>query len=243
MIDGAIEMGWHGRRLVLLPDRGVWLPEAGAVLVADVHLGKPASFRAMGVPVPEAVTGRDLERLGRLVALTGAERLVILGDLVHDASALRARTRDAVVAWRAGLGAVEVDLVVGNHDRRARSCEGLGVRVLGDACEVGGLHLTHEPPGSDERPTLCGHVHPAVSVGGGVGRVRSPCFWFGGMTGILPAFGSFTGGYAVACEGAAVFAAGERSVVPVTGEATRLGGARKPPRPGGVGAGGAYDRA
>lgn len=239
MIDGAIEIGWHGVRLVLLPDRGVWLPGAGAVLVADVHLGKPASFRAMGVPVPEAVTSRDLNRLSALLRATGAGRLIVLGDLIHDAVALRERTCDAVRAWRQSLGGIEVDLIVGNHDRRARSCEPLGVRPLGERATIGGVVLTHEPPRQDSEPTLCGHIHPVVSVGDGPGKVRSACFWFGGMTGILPAFGSFTGGKAVGCDGAAVFAAGDRSVIPVT----RAAGALCVAGSGGTGAETAYDRA
>ncbi|RMH30470.1 MAG: ligase-associated DNA damage response endonuclease PdeM [Planctomycetota bacterium] len=238
MIDGAIEIGWHGVRLVMLPDRCVWLPDAGSVLVADMHLGKPASFRAMGVPVPEAVTGRDLHRISALLGITGAKRLIVLGDLIHDAAALQQRTLDAVRAWRGSLGSIEINLVVGNHDRRARTCEPLGVRALGDRAVVGGVVLTHEPPRIDQEPTLCGHIHPVVSVGDGPRRVRSACFWFGGMTGILPAFGSFTGGQLVACEGAAVFAAGERSVVPVT----RAAGALCVGDSDGIAAETAYDR-
>jgi hypothetical protein len=47
--------------------------------------------------------------------------------------------------------------------------------------------------------------------------VRSACFWFAGATGILPAFGSFTGGCAMGMELAhAVFAAGDREVIPVS---------------------------
>jgi DNA ligase-associated metallophosphoesterase len=219
MIEGAAEIVWAGERLVLLPGRAVWLPERDTVLVADVHLGKPASFRAMGVPVPEAVTGRDLDRLSALLHATGAGRLIVLGDLVHDRAALLDRTCDAVRAWRAGWGGVAVDLIPGNHDRKAPACERLGVRVLAPEILLGGLGLTHEPPEDTGVPTLCGHLHPVVSVGPlrTPGRVRSACFWFAGAVGVLPAFGSFTGGCAMGMEPAhAVFAAGERTVIPVT---------------------------
>jgi metallophosphoesterase superfamily enzyme len=41
---------------------------------------------------------------------------------------------------------------------------------------------------------LAGHVHPcAVLVGRGRQRERLPCFWLGERTGVLPAFGEFTG--------------------------------------------------
>lgn len=242
MSPGSVEIDWHGTRLVLLPDRAAWMADAGILLVADVHLGKPASFRSMGVPVPEAVTGRDLERLSALLRTTRAGRLIVLGDLVHDAAATRARTRDAVRAWRDTWSGVGVDLIPGNHDRRADDCACLGVRVLGPELAIEGLRLTHEPPAPDaeKRPTLCGHLHPVVSVGPSrtPGRVRSTCFWFAGGVGILPAFGSFTGGCAMAIEADhAVFAAGDREVIPVSPLATRWAA----PRPSGSGTV-AYDR-
>ena len=220
MIPGSVQIQWHGIGMVLMPDRAVWLPDERALLVADVHLGKPASFRSFGLPVPESVTGADLSRLSALLGVTGARRLIVLGDLIHDSVALRERTAAAVLAWSRSLGDVKVELIPGNHDRKAASCLGLGVSVLADVVELGGLRLTHEPPANPLGATLCGHLHPAVSVGrpGSPGRVRSACFWFEGKTGILPAFGGFTGGLAMRVrEDAGVFAAGDRAVVAVTG--------------------------
>ncbi len=219
MIAGAVEVVWHGERLALLPDRAAWLPDAGALLVADVHLGKSASFRAKGVPVPEGATGRDLARLSALLRATAAARLIVLGDLVHDQTALLDRTCDAVRAWRAGWPGVEIDLIPGNHDRKADSCEQLGLRVLEPTVVLNGLRLTHEPPERPGAPTLCGHLHPVVSVGpiGSPARVRTACFWFDGLTGVLPAFGSFTGGRAMGMDlSHGVFAAGDRAVIPVS---------------------------
>jgi DNA ligase-associated metallophosphoesterase len=226
MIQGSARFDWHGEQLVLLPDRAVFLPEHATVLLADVHLGKPAAFRAQGLPVPEGVTTRDLERMSALVRTTAAQRLIILGDLIHDQTALLDQTCHAVRAWRESLSSVQIDLIPGNHDRRARSCEPLGVRVLEERVGLGKLDLTHEPPArgdpAADRPTLCGHIHPMVLVGGArsVSRVRTPCFWFDGPLGILPAFGSFTGGYAMGLGPShGVFAAGDRTVIPVTGPA------------------------
>jgi len=50
---------------------------------ADLHLGKAATFRRAGIPVPEGTSARDLARLATLVRDTGADRLLILGDLFH----------------------------------------------------------------------------------------------------------------------------------------------------------------
>lgn len=226
MTTGPIDITWHGHHLRLLPDRAIYLPAERTLLVADVHLGKPASFRSAGVPVPEAITDRDLARMTALIGSIAAERLLILGDLIHDAAALRDRTREAVARWRVSLPNIAIDLVVGNHDRKADSCEPLGVRVLGEVVTLNsGLRLTHEPPEADAPPTLCGHLHPVISVGPrrSAARVRAACFHFEANTGVLPAFGTFTGGRAMhngpAC---AVFAAGDQTVVPVTSEARQI---------------------
>ena len=46
-------------------------------------------------------------------------------------------------------------------------------------------------------PALCGHLHPGVRLhpAGRTKRpgMRTPCYWFGGTLGVLPAFGRFTG--------------------------------------------------
>ena len=82
-------------RLVLHPSGAIWLPDEAALLVADLHFGKAASFRRLGVPVPEASTGGTLDQLRALLddlhrlppELQSAQpvRLVVLGDLLHAA--------------------------------------------------------------------------------------------------------------------------------------------------------------
>ena len=49
--------------IVLLPGRAAVLPASATLLVADLHLGKAATFRKAGIPVPEGSAQRDLARL------------------------------------------------------------------------------------------------------------------------------------------------------------------------------------
>jgi len=89
---------------------------------------------------------------------------------------------------------IEFHLVVGNHDiLEKRYYMNLH---LSEHYPVGNIMCTHEPLDVhiDERYNLCGHIHPAVRLKGkGKQDIRLPCFFFGSETGILPAFGSFTG--------------------------------------------------
>ena len=70
----------------LLPGRAALVAATRTLLVADLHLGKAATFRRAGIPVPEGSAGRDLDRLTRLVADTRATRVIVVGDLLHSAA-------------------------------------------------------------------------------------------------------------------------------------------------------------
>ncbi|HEX6635414.1 MAG TPA: DEAD/DEAH box helicase, partial [Usitatibacter sp.] len=91
-----------GERLVLLAERAAWWPAREALFVADFHLGKAASFRAAGIPLPSGTTTENVERLGRAIDRTGARHVVFLGDFLHSAEARAPRTLERFAAWRAG---------------------------------------------------------------------------------------------------------------------------------------------
>ena len=54
----------------LLPGRAIFLPQSKTLIVADLHLGKSATFRKRGLPVPEGTTKSDLDRLAALLKAT-----------------------------------------------------------------------------------------------------------------------------------------------------------------------------
>lgn len=202
------ELRLAGERLVPLPERALWLPEHGTLLVADAHIGKAVSFRRLGVPVPEATTAGTLARLDQALARTQAGRVVFLGDLLHSARAHSPATLQAVQAWRERHRRLELLLVRGNHDRHAGDPPAdWGVRAVDEPHRLGGLALRHHPEADPGAYVLAGHVHPCVTLGGRAhDRLRLPCFHFGPDVGLLPAFGEFTGMHGVArAEGDRVF--------------------------------------
>lgn len=190
-----VEVG--GATLLLMAERAAYLAESSTLLVADVHVGKDASFRGLGVPVPPGATESTLQRLSRALAISGAARLVVLGDFLHSARARSADTLAALAAWRERHAGLRITLLRGNHDRRAGDPPAaLGIETVDAPFALGPLQLAHEPEPQDEGYVLAGHVHPCVVVGGrGFDRLRLPCFHFGHRVGVLPAFGAFTGGH------------------------------------------------
>jgi uncharacterized protein len=196
-------------RLVPLPERALWLPDAGVLLVADAHIGKAQSFRRLGVPVPEATTDGTLLRLDAALARCrslgpelGADvsGIVFLGDLLHAARGRSAAVMARVARWRAQHAELQLTLVRGNHDGPAGDPPpDWGVHCVDEpftlaACP--GLALAHHPDTPDSRYVLAGHVHPAAVLGGRAHqRLRLPSFHFGPAVGVLPAFGEFTGSH------------------------------------------------
>jgi uncharacterized protein len=179
-------------RLILRPDGTVHRPDLSTLYVADLHLGKAGSFRALGVPVPDGACAETLNRLSESLSQAAVTRLVILGDLWHDARAASPERVSDWLRWRSLHPKIRMELVVGNHDRKAgaRVSEwGLDLAPNTDAP----FDLRHEPPESRE-PTLCGHVHPGANVVlPGRQTLRLPAFWRRGDVLTLPAFGGFTG--------------------------------------------------
>lgn len=200
----AIDVVVGGMGLVLRAERAVHRPLTATVFVADVHLGKAASFRRLGVPVPAGSTADTLGRLDALLHATGATRLVVLGDLLHAKRGVTPSLGGAWAAFRARHPALSsVVLVRGNHDARSGDPPAdWRVETVDEGECLDGLVLLHEPPPDGcapaGAPALAGHVHPGLRVGGRAGgSVRLPCFHLRPGHAVLPAFGAFTGLHAV----------------------------------------------
>jgi DNA ligase-associated metallophosphoesterase len=184
-----------GEDLVLLPERAVFWPANKTLFVADFHLGKAASFRRAGIPLPSGTTAENVGRLGRAIDKTGAKQVVFLGDFLHSAAGRTQSTFDGFAGWRAARRAVDLTLVRGNHDKKAGDPpQAWGLRCIEAGETLGPFILNHEPGESRGGYALAGHIHPAVRLSAcGERSLRLPCFWFGARYGVLPAFGAFTG--------------------------------------------------
>lgn len=187
-----------GEQVWLLAHKAMYWPARRMLIIADIHFGKAAAFRALGVPVPRGTTTQNLLALDALLASYACEEIVFLGDFLHARAAHAAATVAAMQAWRARHPDVRLTVVRGNHDAHAGDpAAALGIRMVDEPHSVGKLSLCHHPDTVAPGYVLAGHVHPVFHLRAGRGGLRLPCFLLGRERAILPSFGAFTGGHAM----------------------------------------------
>ena len=210
-----LSITFGGHTVWLLPEHGLWWPEGRVLFIADLHLGKAATYRALGQPVPSGTTAENLRRLTHLIDHYQPANLVFLGDFLHARQARTESVLGQVTVWRESHAAMHCTLVRGNHDSRAGDPpHELNIRVVDEPYLLGPFAACHHPQTHTSHAVLAGHLHPAAILQGPArDRLRLPCFVFSKGNAILPAFGEFTGGYTVVPQpGSVLYAVGGQTV-------------------------------
>ena len=207
-----------GLDITLLPGRAALLPKSGTLIVADLHLGKSATFRSRGLAIPEGSTSADLQRLKEIIKSTGDQQIVIAGDLIHSADGWIETTQNQLIDWLQEIQTPAI-LTEGNHDRRShRGYTHLPLTVV-KKIEIDGIFITHDPADLPAGQTgIAGHLHPGVRIREGGGRsFKMECFHLSDRNHlVLPAFSEFTGTQAMAP------ARGDRFFVEIHNKVTEL---------------------
>ena len=192
----CLSVNHGGESFLLHPHRVMFWPAQAVLFVADVHVGKEHVFGRSGIAIPGGISERTLKQLFMLARSSGAKRLIVLGDFMHNVP-LRSET------WLTYLSQLldehqdlRVDIVAGNHDRVAgRHLIDSRICWHSESLVLGELVLRHEPKDDTHGYVLSGHIHPAWRVGSvRRGAIRAPIFWFREGHMVMPAFGEFTGG-------------------------------------------------
>lgn len=181
-----------------MPEKALFLPDLGTLIVSDLHLGKVNHFRKAGIPVPVRAGEATLEALVTLLMKLKPVRTIFLGDLFHSHYN---QAWDSFVKIIESFSHIQFDLVAGNHDILSDyqyKKSGLGLQHEIQVAD--GLTLRHEmkEEGDADFLEISGHIHPSVKLRGkGLSSVKFPCFWVRRQTMILPAFGEFTGTHCI----------------------------------------------
>jgi DNA ligase-associated metallophosphoesterase len=163
----AREVELAGETVLLLPEKALYWPREKMLVIADIHFGKAASFRAQGVPVPRGTTTENLDALDALMAAHDTRQIVFLGDFLHARAAHAPATLAAMLAWRQRHPALRLVLVRGNHDLRAGDpAAALGIEMADEPYTVAPFAFCHHPDVAADAYVLAGHVHPVYLLSG-----------------------------------------------------------------------------
>ncbi len=204
-----------GEELVLLPEKCIYWKSKKCLLIADVHLGKVDHFRKNGIAIPSDATSVNYTLMSRLFNKLKPSSVIFLGDLFHSD---QNKDYDVFGSFVKEYHQIEFILIKGNHDIiEDDHLETIMDQVVSSTLQSDPFIFSHEPLDKTSLYNLCGHIHPAIRLKGkGLQSVRLPCFYFGKEQGILPAFGSFTGGYTLDSKGAEnIFIVAENEVIPL----------------------------
>jgi DNA ligase-associated metallophosphoesterase len=228
MPETACDTKLGGEDARLLPQKAVYFPGSRTLVVADVHIGKGASFRSRSYFAPDGITSHDLNCLSMLLERHRAERLIVLGDLVHSQDGLTKAEIELFDNFRLLHETICMVLIVGNHDRRAHLPDSWKLDLVKGHMHEGSFIYCHEYEEhrrsrlSEKKKeagnyVLSGHIHPSVILyGAGKQKERLPCFWLRRKYAVLPSFGVFTGSYAIRpSQTDKVFVVAKDTVIPV----------------------------
>lgn len=186
-----------GQTFILSTEKVIFWHEMQWLIIADAHFSKETHFRKHGIAIPPNIIQQDMQRVELLIGQYQPKKVVFLGDMFHSDNN---PGMDAFAAWR-GKQQVEMDLVVGNHDILDRSWYGANdVQLHPVSLVAENIMLAHDalPEVADDLYLLHGHIHPCIRLTGKAKQaMRLPCYWFAERKGVLPSFGTFTGGHTV----------------------------------------------
>lgn len=191
-----------GQELLLDPSGAVFWVERRTLFLADLHLGREATFQRASIALPYGATQDTLERAKEITAKFQPECLVILGDLIHAPCSMPHDVQKMIRQWLGDLRPVELLLIEGNHDRRSRQgLSSLLLTVLPPPQTIDPFVLLHDfhrefpefsdPDSDKEMFSLAGHVHPGIRLSASQDTLR--CFQLTDQCLTLPAFGELTG--------------------------------------------------
>jgi DNA ligase-associated metallophosphoesterase len=194
----AREVVVAGETVLLLAEKALYWPARKMLVVADIHFGKAASFRAQGVPVPRGTTSQNLASLDALMAAHDIAHIMFLGDFLHARAAHATATLAAMLAWRLRHPSLKLTLVRGNHDRHAGDpAASLAIEMVDEPYAMAPFSFCHHPDIVADGYALAGHIHPSYLLATRFDALRLPCFVVGPRRMSLPSFGAFTGGFLI----------------------------------------------
>lgn len=178
---------FHESEVWLCPERCAYRPDTHELLVADLQLGRPQSYKDARRTRADEPSTFELDRLDAVIERLGARKVTFLGGLFHarierDAPALRTLRH-----WMQYRPSIEFSLVCGRNERQSHAVlRSLPLDLYDEPWARDGVAYRHEP--GEEPHFIAGGTQPGVRVSGRVDQPALPAFWRRPNGLVLPAF-------------------------------------------------------
>lgn len=200
----------------------VFIQEEKILVIAELHLGLEYEIFKTGVTIPPQ-REKFLETLGKLVEMTKAKKLVIVGDIKHKVPGSTLREDKEIPKFLEQINSkIKTILVKGNHDDRIEEILPKGIKIYsshGFRIKKYGFFHGHAWPSKSLMKCdyiFMGHIHPAIEFRDDLGYRSWEKVWIKGkldvekvkkrfdlqQTGklnviVIPTFNNILGGKAV----------------------------------------------
>lgn len=182
---------------MLLDASGVLIwPSQDVMIFSDLHLEKGSFLSQFASPLPRFDSRDTLIRMAQMIAVYDCQKVVCLGDSLHDGNALsRMQPEDLCALNQMVASAKEWTWILGNHDPEIPpAIKGTRAPYL----EIAGVLLVHEPEDLKDfkhaHAQIIGHYHPKSSHKISNRKVTGKCFICANTILLMPAYGKYTGG-------------------------------------------------
>ena len=173
-------------------ERALFIDAEKILVIADLHIGIEFEYRKQGINIA-LQTDKLLEKCIKLIKESGAEILILLGDVKHMIIAKEEEDKEMLKIERKSVRKflkilneyAEVWIVRGNHDGRLKSkyAKIFGAR----GTSIGDIALAHGHSWTDEeimdrKYIITAHIHPFVKISTEIGySYMQPCWVKGKM--------------------------------------------------------------
>jgi hypothetical protein len=177
-----------------------------SIVISDPHLGYEGVMAKRGMLIPKVNLKHLLEMLDACIRKTGADRLIIDGDIKNEFSTVETEELNELIDLLRFVKekGIRLTIVKGNHDNFVeRYKEPFKLEIHGQEFAENGYLFFHgealPAKSSKTKFMIMGHEHPSIAVFNKAGKKEKlRCFLYGSLYGkkllVIPASNYFASG-------------------------------------------------
>ena len=172
----------------------LYWPNKKTLIISDLHFEKGSFFSESNQYIPPFDTIETLRQLSNFINNHPVEKIIFLGDLIHDKFAFQRMAAKSKELFFKILKNIDCTLTVGNHDNIS-FLKDIGL-TLTDEVVIDGICFSHYPS-IDQRFSVFGHYHPKVKLIINARGIWVACFVLNKERILMPSYGYYTGGLSI----------------------------------------------